>query len=46
MEIISYIANYNRCSESDMSRPQFVFWFPYKNGEYFNVIQKLVTDKN
>ena len=38
MEIISYIANYNSCSESDMSWPQFVFSFPYMNGEYFTVI--------
>jgi len=38
LEIISYIANCNSCSESDMSWPQFVFSFPYKNGEYFTVI--------
>jgi len=38
MEIISYIANYNSCSEINMSWPQFVFSFPYKNGEYFTVI--------
>jgi len=38
MEIISYIANYNSYSESDMSWPQFVFSFLYMNGEYFTVI--------
>ena len=38
MEIISYIANYNSCSQSDMSWPQFVFSFPYKNGNYFTVM--------
>ena len=30
--------SYNSCSESEMSWPQFVFSFPYKNGEYFTVI--------
>ena len=37
MEIISYIANYDSCSESDIPWPQFVFSFPYKNGKYFTV---------
>jgi len=38
MEIISYIVNYNSCSESDISWSQIVLSFPYKNGEYFTVI--------
>jgi hypothetical protein len=46
MEIISYIANYNSSSESDKPQPQFVFSFPYKNGEYFTVIYNWLEIRN
>jgi len=37
-KVCVHYANYSSCSEIDMSWPQFVFPFLYKNGEYFTVI--------